>query len=277
MNPKELERVYSVLTQDKTTKRRIVWGTDDYEEYGKGYLRGDAVKVVFGKDGDFGIERRLREGEFFKRRRVKRHAEVFTPAWICNKMINYCDKEWFGRKDVFNVEGDKSWRAVPGKIEFSGKRNWKTYVDSRRLEITCGEAPYIVSRYDAATGKEIEIGERIGILDRKLRVVGENAESEGEWLKWAVRAFQSVYGYEMQGDNLILCRRNLLLTFRDYLKYRWNREPALKELKKIANIIAWNFWQMDGLKGTSPSGCECKIRDWRSGKTLLFKNIGVHK
>lgn len=37
-----------------------------------------------------------------------------------------------------------------------------------------------------------------------------------------------------------------LITFADYLSDRWNREAAIDELKKIANIIAWNFWQMDG-------------------------------
>ena len=71
-------------------------------------------------------------------------------------------------------------------------------MDSRRLEITCGEAPYIASRYDAATGEIIPLERRIGILDRKLRIVNENATDEDEWFKWAFRAFQSVYGYEYQ-------------------------------------------------------------------------------
>lgn len=57
-------------------------------------------------------------------------------------------------------------------------------MDSKRLEITCGEAPYIVSRYDAATGEIIPIERRIGILDRKLRVVNENTETEEDWLFW---------------------------------------------------------------------------------------------
>ena len=82
-------------------------------------------------------------------------------------------------------------------------RVWKNYIDSRRIEITCGEAPYIVSRYDAATGKAIEIKNRIGILDRKLRVVSENTTTSGEWLDWARKAYMHTYGYEWQGDNLL--------------------------------------------------------------------------
>ena len=65
-----------------------------------------------------------------------------------------------------------------------------------------------MSRYDAATGEELPIESRIGILDRKLRVVIENTDNEADWLKWTQRAFESTYGYEYQGDNLqpiILC------------------------------------------------------------------------
>ena len=40
-----------------------------------------------------------------------------------------------------------------------------------RMEITCGEAPYLVSRYDTTTGEPIPIGRRIGLLDRKLCVI----------------------------------------------------------------------------------------------------------
>ncbi len=113
-----------------------------------------------------------------------------------------------------------------GNITFPEKKTWKQYVDSRRLEITCGEAPFIVSRYDAATGEFIEIENRIGILDRKFRVINENTDDETEWMDWIIRAYQSVYGYEFQGDNLLIGRINLLMSFVDYLNYKWNREPT---------------------------------------------------
>ncbi len=57
------------------------------------------------------------------------------------------------------------------------ERVWEDYIDSKRLEITYGEAPYLVSRYDASTGEMIDIHKRIGILDRKLRVVNENVNT----------------------------------------------------------------------------------------------------
>lgn len=137
-------------------------------------------------------------------------------------------------KKVFNIEKENNKCSTVSKaITFPEGKDWKGYVDSRRLEITCGEAPYIVSRYDTTTGKIIPIQRRIGILDHKLRVVGENTENETEWMKWTICAFQSVYGYEFQGDNLLIARINLLLTFYDYLYDKWQRNATKLELKQI--------------------------------------------
>ncbi|WP_244261715.1 hypothetical protein [Gardnerella vaginalis] len=102
----------------------------------------------------------------------------------------------FGKKIFFNHNKYKSW--ISSTDEFSEKRstNWMTYVDERRMEITCGEAPYLVSRYNATTGKIIPLKQRIGLLDRKLRVVKENSDNETDCLKWSKRAFfESIYGF----------------------------------------------------------------------------------
>ena len=167
-------------------------------------------------------------------------------------MINLCDTEWFGHENVFNTEQDQDWIPNPHKIKFPKAKTWKDHVNSNSLEITCGEAPYIVSRYDATTGEIIPIEKRIGILDRKLRVINENVKSHRIWNSWVYRAFESVYGYEFQGDNLLIARINLLETFCDYTRDRWNEEPSEASLKRIANIISWNIWQMDGIHRTAP-------------------------
>ncbi|MFR7431542.1 MAG: hypothetical protein ACLUT3_03400 [Bifidobacterium bifidum] len=120
------------------------------------------------------------------------------------------------------------------------------------MEITCGEAPFLVSRYDAATGAMLPISQRIGLLDRKLRIVDEHTEDDLTWWKWTLRAFQSVYGYEFQGDSLLIARANLLLTFVDHYRNRFGTDPDKKHLKQIANVIVWNLWQMDGLTETIP-------------------------
>ncbi len=66
------------------------------------------------------------------------------------------------------------------------------------------------------------------------------------------RAFESVYGYEYQGDNLLIARINLLETFCEYMRDRWQEEPNKTSLNRIADIISWNLWQMDGIYGVIP-------------------------
>ena len=244
-----------ILLKDKTTKKNIIWATSSYEQFGDQYADDKQIttEALTGLNPIL-LQPRIMKTMEQQQARTKVHAEVFTPAWICNKMNNYCDEEWFYRKNVFNILQDKQWDITQEKILFPPNKTWRQYIDSRRLEITCGEAPYIASRYDTSTGEAIPIRDRIGILDRKMRVINENTDNEEEWIKWTIRAFQSVYGYEYQGDNLLIGRINLLMTFVDYLDNRWHRELTAEELKPIANIIAWNFWQMDGLTGTVPLG-----------------------
>ena len=153
-------------------------------------------------------------------------------------------------------ETGESWTAAEGPILFEGcGRTWKEYVDARRLEITCGDAPYLVSRYDTVTGEAIPLGQRIGFLDRKMRIVRENAASDEEWLTWSQRAFESVYAYEYQGDSLLLARMNLLCTYVDWHLERFQQMPDAPQLRKIAYIISWNIWQMDGLRCVVPGSC----------------------
>ena len=297
-----VQTTLKILLQDKTTKKNIIWATSSYKMFGEQYAddKQITVEALTGLNPIM-LQPRIMKAMQQQQERTRSYAEVFTPAWICNKMNNYCDEEWFGRKDVFNILWEKEWSTIRNKIEFSKGKTWQQYIDSKRLEITCGEAPYIVSRYDASTGEIIPIEDRIGILDRKMRVTDENAEDEENWLKWAVRAFQSVYGYEYQGDNLLIGRINLLMTFVDYLDNKWHREATENELKKIANIIAWNLWQMDGLTGTVPLGepeedmhqyslfeilnkeeaekqqkkktPKCKIFDWRTDRSIMFESM----
>ena len=288
------------LLRDKTTKKNIIFATSVYsykgtpiketEQMTEGILKGFT---------QYEIQPRVLKNKEQQQERTRAKAEVFTPSW----MNNHCDEEWFGRKNVFNIEQDQGWQVNTEKVEFDTEDGWKKYVDSKRLEITCGEAPYIVSRYDAATGELLEIKQRIGILDRKLRVVNENTDNENEWFKWVLRAYQSVYGYEFQGDSLLIARINLLITFVDYMQDRWDRVPTDAELRKIVNVIVWNLWQMDGISGTIPFGkpkeeyhqfslfdfvvadeprkqdiedpeeVYCRIYDWRSDKSLTYKSM----
>jgi hypothetical protein len=247
-----------ILLRDHSSKRNIIWATDNYASMGKGYQPNDPIRteLITGDNGDV-IKPRVRKTREEQTARTKGKAEVFTPSWICNKQSNLVDSEWLGAEGLFNEEHDKSWTTNPNPIPFptADGKTWQDYVESTRLEITCGEAPYLVSRYDTITGKAIAVSDRIGLLDRKLRVVTENTRDEAEWYQWAVVAYKCIYGYEWQGDNVLIARENLLFTFIDHYKARFGTKPASTQLREIAEIISWNIWQMDGLKGVIPCSC----------------------
>ena len=250
--------VLDTLLRDHTTGQNIFWATHDYEALGAGYdYHAPILPVLITGQRGMVIRPRVLKSKAEQTDRAKDMAEVFTPSWVCNAQNNLVDEAWFGRKDVFNVEDTTNhiWQTTTNKIEFPEGKTWKDYVRATRMEMTCGEAPYIVSRYDATTGEPIPISQRIGLLDRKLRVVSENVDTSGEWLEWAQAAYKNIYGFEWQGDNLLLAREALLWTFIEYYQAKFHKAPLQKSINYIAYIISWNLWQMDGLKGVVPDSC----------------------
>ncbi len=295
------EDLLGILLRDKTTGGYIKWCTDNYSSYGESYYADKQMfpSLVIGGFTHL-VQPRVSKTKEEQRLRTKEKGEVFTPTWIVNQQNNLIDEAWFGRKGVFNKSYEQRWKTNNKKIEFPDNKTWQQYVDLKRLEVSCGEAPYLVNRYDTVSGKVIPINNRVGLLDRKLRVINENVDNETEWEKWVIRAFQSTYGYEYQGDNVLLARENLLYTYWDNMIYKFSKEPSLIQQKKIANIIAWNVWQMEGISMTVPYseaedpyhqesffktlGLEeprnkevdpvpCKIFDWRANESLEFRDI----
>lgn len=294
--------ILAKLLIDRTTRKNIIWATSDYESFGidygaKCHIRPSLITGVHSKL----IRPRIDKAKEHQASRTRDKAEVFTPSWVCNEQNNLIDEQWFERKVVFNSACGNRWITTKGKVIFpdvKGKQ-WKDYVDARRMEISCGEAPYLVSRYDTATGEPIPLPDRIGLLDRKLRVVNENTDNKEDWYKWALRALQSTYGYEYQGDNLLLARENVFYTFIENALYKLNEMPDEKILNTVARIISWNVWQMDGLKYTVPFGKleesyrqlslldflddieslkepksqQCKIMDWRADRSVVFASL----
>ena len=308
----EVQAVLDTLLKDKSTGKNIIWATDPPEElqtvmYEPVTDRSQITTQQLGLTHYEVVLPRMMKQTDTQQQRTRKKGEVFSPAWVCNKMNNALDADWFGGLGAeetagqFTVELPQGWQTVETPVQFPACKGktpaWVQYVQSRRLEVTCGEAPFLASRYDAATGEMIPVARRIGILDRKLRVVSENAATEDEWRKYATHAVQSTYGYEYQGDNLLLARVNLLLTYAEHLQARWQRKPTKEELQPIANIISWNLWQMDGLHLSVPGGkpqpeaeqldlfsmfgvaepqpptVSCKVKNWRKGSHGTAQNF----
>ena len=255
-------QVLSILLKDRTANRNILFATDAYAEK-PGCGPQDSMKVEHFRGGNaLSIRPRAAKSALEQRERTRQMAEVFTPTWLCNVMNNVLDEEWFGQPEVFTViEGAQTWSATE-RVSFEPAERWRDYVASRRMEITCGEAPFLVSRYDTTTGEPIlPLKRRIGLLDRKLRVVDENAATQEEWAEAVRLAFRSIYGYEFQGDSLLLARVNLFMTFWDHHLARWGEPPSEPFSKEIAETISWNLWQMDGFTNRPPFTTELEAQD----------------
>ena len=78
-------------------------------------------------------------------------------------------------------------------------------------------------------------------------------------MKWALAALKSTYGYEYQGDNLLIARINVLETITEHLSDRWGEGLSQEEMDEIAWVVSWNFWQMDGLTCSPPTNAEDAI------------------
>lgn len=233
-----------VLLVDHSTQKNIFWATDSYLAEGEGYGWHDCITVsaITGKHGSIIMPRALKSRDE-QQRRSRQMAEVFTPAWLVKKM-----------NDVIDEEGSHAQDGLEDEYE-----PWQRYVLTMELEITCGEAPFLTSRYDSVTAEPSPVEERVGLLDRKLQRVNKFA-IDAEWTRWALLALANVYGYEWQGDNLLLAREALLATFVEYHEHRFGCRPVSETIRKAAEIIAWNVWQMDGLKAVVPASCHDEKR-----------------
>jgi len=244
-------RVLDILLADRTRHKpsrphNIIWATDSYLKYGKDYAATKQIKreQITGLNGKL-IQPRAAKSKEEQKYRTKDKAEVFTPLKIVKEMNIAVD--W----------ASKNWPV--------GQDNWIDYISEHRLEITCGEAPFIAGRYNptANTGVVITPKNRVGFFDRKLQIVGEFVNSKKEWLKYAEIALMATYGYEWQGDNLLIARENILLTLDDFykdfcankLELQSKQSLADERLEHFAEIISWNIFQMDGIKYVIPMSC----------------------
>lgn len=238
-----------ILLLDRSTCRNLLWATDSYAVRGEGFgIRDEMTVAAMTNANGHVIQPRVDKSAEEQRARSVDKAEVFTPSWVCNKQNNLIDSAWFGNPNSpFNFELDQPnlksnglrWRTRREKVRFSKekKTSWQQYVKALRMEVTCGEAPYLVCRYDTVSGKLIpDLFDRIGLLDRKLRVVSENCLCAADWLTWSGWALRSIYGYEFQGDSLLIARENILWSMKEWYESRHFPEALTIETLQDARL-----------------------------------------
>lgn len=230
----QMPHILDILLLDRTTSspdkpQNIIWANDNYKGLDADtYSATDQIKpeLITGLQGSLIMPRALKTIAVQKKR-TKSKAEVFTPTWIVKKQNDAVDSEY--RDD---------------DLETYTRRKW--------LEIACGEAPYMATRYEMETGSLIPLTERVGFLDRKLARINEEIADKAEWQRLVELAYKSSYGFEWNGDSLLIARENLLYTYRDYYLAKWGEAPIYGLFENIAIIISYNVFQMDGLTYTIP-------------------------
>src|SRR5574344_1546110 len=229
--------VAEILLADRSTGRNIIWATDEYSPLGRGYGATDEMTLESALAA--GVPKpRTGKGRDRQTARTRGFAEVYTPAWVCGMQADLLDRALFG--------------AAGPECAPDGD----AYINAKILEAACGEVPYIAGMYDAATGEPVAVGSRAGHLDRKLSAAKARAGADSAaFHALAEAAVRSVYGYEWQGDSLLMSRINVLLSYAEHCEAATGAPPDEDRLARIACIVSWNFWQMDGLKGVTPLSC----------------------
>ena len=250
-------RILDILLIDRslTTKRKVhsvIWATDSYvdqhhdgKRHRNPYFPTSEIKrdLITGEHNTL-IQPRAAKSRQEQTRRTKDKAEVFTPLRVIKTM---------------NDDVEQNLHLPPS-------HTWQDYLSTRWLEITCGEGPFIASRYNpvANTKRIIDPLRRVGFLDEKLKLVNKYCDNIDDWLHWAEVALKACYGYEFQGDSLLIARENVLMTINDFYKVKFEDNPNLAsqaeadgglsttQLEHFAEIISWNIFQMDGLNYTIP-------------------------
>lgn len=247
-----MSTVQHILLQDHTSYdphntdyHAILWATNNYPQHTSSDEMTDTAYSE--------IQPRCVKVQEIQDKRRKTRGEVFTPTWLCNHMNNQTDKNYFNSSNVFNSEDmDSHTWTETREYEKHSLSDRDHYIRLRQLEITCGEAPFLVSPYDSTTGTPIPLTHRIGLLDRKLQWINSTTHSHDEWLELVLTAYHTTYGFEYQGDNLLIARLNLLNTYCDYYQAQWDKMPSIENMELISTIISWNLWQMDGLPEEKP-------------------------
>jgi len=226
------------LLLDRTTGKNIRWGTNSYAQNGFNFNEEQEIKVdlITGWYEGF-IRPRSEKGADEQLERTRNRAEVFTLSWVIKKQVDAVIDEF---------------RDYP----------ISQFLATKWLEITCGEAPYMANRYDMVTGKLNALDKRAGFMDEKFKRLNKEIEDQTLWVENAKVIFQSSYGYEYQGDSLLLARENLLLTFIDNYFYKFGASPEDTLLIEIVDIISNNVFQMDGLTYEVP---------YSSGETEVYQ------
>ena len=94
------QELLEILLIDRTTNQNIIWATDDYQYNGEGFDKTDNIEIdkITGELYSAIIRPRSVKTIEQQKSRARSKAEVFTPAWLCNKQNNLLDESFSGKQ-----------------------------------------------------------------------------------------------------------------------------------------------------------------------------------
>ena len=119
----EVQAVLDTLLKDHSTGKNIIWATDPPEElqtvmYEPVTDRSQITTQQLGLTHYEVVLPRMMKQTDTQQQRTRKKGEVFSPAWVCNKMNNALDAEWFrglgGRGERRAVHGGAAPRLADG-------------------------------------------------------------------------------------------------------------------------------------------------------------------
>ena len=96
----EVQAVLDTLLKDHSTGKNIIWATDPPEElqtvmYEPVTDRSQITTQQLGLTHYEVVLPRMMKQTDTQQQRTRKKGEVFSPAWVCNKMNNALDADWF--------------------------------------------------------------------------------------------------------------------------------------------------------------------------------------
>ena len=125
----EVQAVLDTLLKDRSTGKNIIWATDPPDElqtvmYESVTDRSQITTQQLGLTHYEVVLPRMMKQTDTQQQRTRKKGEVFSPAWVCNKMNNALDADWFrglGAGETagqFTVKLPQGWQTVETSVQF---------------------------------------------------------------------------------------------------------------------------------------------------------------
>jgi hypothetical protein len=134
-------------------------------------------------------------------------------------------------------------------------KNETLRIESRFLEPACGTGNFLVE----------VLRRKLGEVDRRYK------SSQREWERNAIVAVMSLYGIDIQEDNVRECRRRLLDIFREQYVRRYKAKGDLRCQEAARAVLAVNIVCGDALAMKTQHGQPIVFAEWSPVNGNLIK------